>query len=33
MMSDDVSVRKGLGFPVEALAGVVRLPVNYENDQ
>lgn len=32
-MSDDVKVSKGLGFPVEALAGVVRMPVNDENEQ
>ena len=32
-MSDDMKVSNGLGFPVEALAGVGRMPVNDETEQ
>ncbi len=32
-MSDDVTVSKGLGFPVEALAGVGHMPAKDEDEQ
>ena len=32
MVSDDMELSKGLGFPVVALAGVGRLPVKDENE-